>query len=157
VGKSRLVQEFVHSHNTAGWLVLESNSASYGRATPYLPVIELLRHYFKINIHDTTRSIHEKVTNKILTLDSSLQDAIPAVLDLLDALDSEHPFRSLDPLEHRQYTCQAVTRLLLSEIRMQPVVAVFDDLHCNDSLTLDLVNELVIRAQEVRLFLAKHI
>ena len=44
VGKSRLVHEFVHSHHTADWLVLESNSVSYGRATPYLPVIELLRH-----------------------------------------------------------------------------------------------------------------
>src|SRR4051794_14980578 len=30
VGKSRLVREFVHSTSTAGWLVLESNSASYG-------------------------------------------------------------------------------------------------------------------------------
>ena len=69
VGKSRLVHEFVHSHHTADWLVLESNSASYGHATPYLPVIELLRHYFKINVHDSTRSIREKVTSKILALD----------------------------------------------------------------------------------------
>ena len=50
VGKSRLVREFVHSHHTADWLVLESNSAPYGRATPYLPVIELLRDYFKISV-----------------------------------------------------------------------------------------------------------
>src|SRR5262245_59728689 len=34
VGKSRLVDEFIHSDQTAGWLVLESNSASYGHATP---------------------------------------------------------------------------------------------------------------------------
>ena len=67
VGKSRLVREFVHSHHTADWLVLESNSASYGRATPYLPVIELLRDYFKISAHDSTRSIREKVTGKILS------------------------------------------------------------------------------------------
>ncbi len=78
VGKSRLVHEFVHSHHTADWLVLESNSVSYGRATPYLPVIELLRHYFQIGVHDSTRSIREKVTGKILTLDSALQDAIPS-------------------------------------------------------------------------------
>jgi class 3 adenylate cyclase len=71
VGKSRLVHEFVHSHHTADWLVLESNSVSYGRATPYLPVIELLRHYFQISVHDSTRSICEKVTGKILTLDAA--------------------------------------------------------------------------------------
>ena len=38
VGKSRLLYEFVHSHRTAGWLVLESGSVSYGKATSYLPV-----------------------------------------------------------------------------------------------------------------------
>jgi AAA ATPase domain len=42
VGKSRLVREFTRSQRTDGWLVLESGSVSYGRTTPYLPVIELL-------------------------------------------------------------------------------------------------------------------
>ena len=37
VGKSRLVWEFTHSHRTQGWLVLESGSVSYGKATAYLP------------------------------------------------------------------------------------------------------------------------
>jgi class 3 adenylate cyclase/tetratricopeptide (TPR) repeat protein len=153
VGKSRLVHELVHSQHTADWLVLESNSASYGHATPYLPVIDLLRDYFKINVHDSTQSIREKVTGKILALDSSLQDAIPPVLDLLDSLDDEDPFRSLDLAEHRQYTYRAVVRLLLSESRVQPVVAVFEDLHWNDLLTLGLLNEVVVAAQYARLLL----
>jgi class 3 adenylate cyclase/tetratricopeptide (TPR) repeat protein len=153
VGKSRLVHEFLHSHQTADWLVLESNSASYGRATPYLPVIELLRRYFKVNVHDSTQSIREKISDRILTLDPALQDSLPPLLDLLDALDDEHPFRSLDPIHHRQYTYQAVTRLLLSETRVQPVVAVIEDLHWNDALTLGLLNELVVAAQNARLLL----
>src|ERR671933_824430 len=45
VGKSRLVYEFVHAHYTQGWRVLESASVSYGKATPYFPVIDLLRRY----------------------------------------------------------------------------------------------------------------
>src|SRR5262249_56056998 len=43
VGKSRLVYEFIHSHHIQGWLVLESASVSYGKATPYFPVIDLLK------------------------------------------------------------------------------------------------------------------
>src|SRR5436190_2456682 len=35
VGKSRLYWEFSRSHLTDGWLVLESASVSYGKATPY--------------------------------------------------------------------------------------------------------------------------
>ena len=45
VGKSRLVYEFVHTHRTQGWLVLESASVSYGKATPYFPVLDLLKRY----------------------------------------------------------------------------------------------------------------
>jgi class 3 adenylate cyclase/tetratricopeptide (TPR) repeat protein len=153
VGKSRLVHEFVHSHHTAAWLVLESNSASYGQATPYLPLIELLKNYFKIEVRDSTRSIREKVTGKILTLDLALQDAIPPVLDLLDALYDDHPFGALDPLQHRQSTCQAIVRLLASEQKLQPVVVVFEDLHWNDSLTLGLLTELVAAIPESRVLL----
>src|SRR5262249_19915546 len=43
VGKSRLFWEFTHSHRLQGWLVLESTSVSYGKATSYLPVIDLLK------------------------------------------------------------------------------------------------------------------
>jgi class 3 adenylate cyclase/tetratricopeptide (TPR) repeat protein len=153
VGKSRLVREFLHSQHTAGWLVMESKSASYGHATPYLPVIELLKDYFKINVHDSTQSIRETVTGRILALDVSLQDAIPPVLDLLDCLDDDHPFRSLDLVQRRQSTYQAVVRLLLSESRVRPVIAVFEDLHWHDSLSLGLLNELIVAAQDARMLL----
>ena len=153
VGKSRLMHELIHSHQTAGWLVLESNTTSYEHATPYLPITELLRDYFKVDPREEVQSIREKVSGKILTLNPSLQDAILPVLDLLNALDEDHPFRSLDPEQHRQNTYQAVTRLLLSENRVHPVIAIFEDLHWYDSLTLGLLNELVVRGQEARLLL----
>src|SRR5262245_60791028 len=43
VGKSRLTYEFTHSHRVQDWLVLEASSVSYGKATSYLPVIDLLK------------------------------------------------------------------------------------------------------------------
>jgi class 3 adenylate cyclase/tetratricopeptide (TPR) repeat protein len=154
MGKSRLIHEFVHSAHTEGCLLLETNSASYGHATSYLPVIELLRNfYFKVNRRDSAKSIREKVTEKILALDPALQDTIPPLLDLLDALDAGHPFQSLDPLQHRQFTYQAITRLLLRENRVQPIVAVFEDLHWSDSLTLGLLSEIVVSARDARLLL----
>ena len=64
VGKSRLFYEFTHSHRLQGWLILESASVSYGKATSYLPVIDLLKSYFKIQDRDDLREIREKVTGK---------------------------------------------------------------------------------------------
>ena len=57
VGKSRLVYEVVHSHRTRDWLVLESASVSYGKATPYFPVIDLLKRYAHVEDHDDTRTV----------------------------------------------------------------------------------------------------
>jgi hypothetical protein len=73
VGKSRLLWEFMRSHRTHGWLILESGSVSYGKATPYLPVIELLKAYFGIQDRDGQREIRERVAGKLLTLDRALE------------------------------------------------------------------------------------
>ncbi len=52
IGKSRLYWEFTRSHRTQGWLTIEAGSVSYGKATNYLPVIDLLKSYFKIQDRD---------------------------------------------------------------------------------------------------------
>jgi predicted ATPase len=46
VGKSRLCYEFTRAHVTHGWRRLEASAASYGKTSPYLPVIDLLKAYF---------------------------------------------------------------------------------------------------------------
>jgi class 3 adenylate cyclase/tetratricopeptide (TPR) repeat protein len=162
VGKSRLLHEFLHSPHTADWLVLQSAPPSYGRTISYLPIIELLKQYFRIGPHDTTPAIQEKVSAKMMTFGAALQDAIPPILDLLDALDRQHPFRSLDPPEHRRKTYEAVICLLLTESRRRvptngsgrhPIIAVFEDLHWYDSLTIGLLNELVVQARDAHLLL----
>jgi class 3 adenylate cyclase len=78
VGKSRLLYEFVHSHHMRDWLVLESASVSYGKATPYFPVIDLLKRYSHVEEHDDFRTIRAKVTGQLVTLDAALQDTGPA-------------------------------------------------------------------------------
>src|SRR5713101_7558841 len=60
VGKSRLVYEFLRSHHTPGWLMLVSVSVSYGKATPYFPVIDLLKRYAHVEEHDDPRTVRAK-------------------------------------------------------------------------------------------------
>ncbi len=69
VGKTRLFYEFIHTHPLEGWLCLETWSMSYGKATAYLPVLELLKAYFQIEARDNARQMREKITGKLLTLD----------------------------------------------------------------------------------------
>src|SRR6516164_1840234 len=143
VGKSRLVYEFVHSHHTPGWLVLESASVSYGRATSYFPVIDLLRRYSHVEEGDDTRTMRAKVTGQVLTLDPALQDTLPALLSLLDALPDDNPFSQLDPPQRRQRTLDALKRVVLRESQEQPLLLVFEDLHWIDTETQALLDSLV--------------
>ncbi|MFQ5990463.1 MAG: AAA family ATPase, partial [Candidatus Methylomirabilales bacterium] len=143
VGKSRLFYEFIRSHWAHGWLVLESGSVSYGKATPHLPVIDLLKSYFKIDGRDDTRTIRAKVTGHVLALDEVLRETVPPVLALLEALPEDSPLRKLDPSQRRQQTLDAVKRLLLRESHVQPLILVFEDLHWIDSETQAVLDSIV--------------
>jgi class 3 adenylate cyclase/tetratricopeptide (TPR) repeat protein len=153
VGKSRLVYEFAHSHHIQGWRVLESASVSYGKATPYFPVIELLKRYCHLEDHDDHRTIWAKVTGQVLTLDEALHETIPALLALLEALPADSPFLRLDPPQRRQRTLDALKRVLLRESQVQPLVVVFEDLHWIDAETQALLNSLIESLPTVRLLL----
>jgi predicted ATPase/class 3 adenylate cyclase len=153
VGKSRLVYEFAHSHHTQGWRVLESASVSYGKATPYFPILELLKRYCHLDDHDDHRTIRAKVTGQILTLDEALQETTSALLALLDALPADSPFLTLDPSQRRQRTLDALKRVLLRESQVQPLVLAFEDLHWIDAETQALLDSLVEGLPTARLLL----
>jgi len=153
VGKSRTIYEFVHSHHTQGWRVLESASVSYGKATPYFPVIDLLKRYCHVEERDDSRTIRAKVTGQVLTLDPTLQDVVPALLSLLDALPDDSPFLTLDPPQRCQRTLDALKRVCLRESLEQALLLVFEDLHWIDSETQALLNSLVESLPTARLLL----
>jgi class 3 adenylate cyclase/tetratricopeptide (TPR) repeat protein len=153
VGKSRLIYEFTHSHRLQRWLVLESASVSYGKATSYLPVIDLLKGYFKIQDGDDLRGIREKVTGKLLTLDRTLEPTLPALLALLDVPLDDAAWQALDPGQRRQRILDAVKGLLLREAREQALLLIFEDLHWIDSETQALLDGLIESVGSARLLL----
>ena len=153
VGKSRLVHEVTHSHRTQNWLILEAGSVSYGKATSYLPVIDLLKAYFKVQDRETHREIREKVTGKLLTLDRTLEPILPAFLALFDVPIEDAHWRTLDPAQRRQRTLDAIKHLLLRESRGQPILVVFEDLHWIDAETQALLDGLVESLPTARLLL----
>src|SRR4030095_6631158 len=153
VGKSRLFLEFTRSHRTEGWRILESGSVSYGKATAYLPVIDLLKAYFKVEEHDDERDIREKVLGKLLALDRTLESALPPILTLLDTTVGDEAWRALDPPNRRRQTIGAVKRLLLRQSQVQPLVLVFEDLHWIDDATQELLDSVVESLPSARILL----
>jgi class 3 adenylate cyclase/tetratricopeptide (TPR) repeat protein len=153
VGKSRLLWEFIHSYRTQDWLVLESSSVSYGKASAYLPVIDLCKSYFRIEARDDARSVREKVTGKLLTLDESLRAMVPGFLSLLDVPTEDASWDALDAGQRRRRTVDGLRRMLLRESQIQPLCLVFEDLHWVDAETQSLLDALVESLPTARILL----
>ena len=153
VGKSRLSYEFTRSHRTRGWLILEASSVSYGKATPYLPIIDVLKAYFKIDDRDDHRGIREKVAGKLITLDEALKPLLPALLALIDITIEDAQWQALDPAQRRQRTLDAVKRLLLRESQAQPLLLVIEDLHWVDSETQAVLDGLIESVPSARVLI----
>ncbi len=153
VGKSRIVWEVTHSHRVHGWLVLQAGSVSYGKATSYLPVIDLLKGYFAIEDRDGPRVVREKLTGRLLTLDRTHEASLPPLLALLDVPTGDPSWDELDPRQRRQRTLHAVKQLLIRESQVQPLLVVFEDLHWIDGETQALLDALVESLPAARVLL----
>ena len=135
--------------------MLESASVSYGKATPYFPVIDLLKRYCPRRGRATTpRTIRAKVTGQVLTLDEALQDDPPGAPGAAGRpAGRTAPFCTLDPPQRRQRTLDALKRVLLRESQVQPLLLVFEDLHWIDTETQALLDSLVESLPTARLLL----
>src|SRR5580704_15950425 len=139
VGKSRLMFEF-KATIAAGWMVLEAFSVSHGKASSYLPVIDLLHSYFKIASQDDQRTRREKIAGRIAILDRALEDTIPYLYGLLGIAEDPDPLAQMDAQIRKRGTLDAIKRILLRESLNQPLMVVFEDLHWIDEETQALLN-----------------
>src|SRR5262249_55891518 len=119
VGKSRLFYEF-KAVSQSGCMVLEAFSVSHGKASAYLPVIELLHGYFKITGEDDQRTRREKVNGRIVTLDPALEDTRHYLFGLLGLAEGEDPLAQMDGQVKKRRTLEAIKRIVLRESLNQP-------------------------------------
>src|SRR5712691_11153611 len=139
VGKSRLFFEF-KATSQSSWMVLETFSVSHGKASAYLPVIDLLRNYFEISVEDDERKRRERVAGKLAVLDRSLEDTLPYLYSLLGIVDGDDPLAQMDGQIKKRRTLEAIKRILLRESLNQPLMVIFEDLHWIDEQTQALLN-----------------
>jgi predicted ATPase len=152
VGKSRLFYEF-KATSQSGWMVLEAFSVSHGKASAYLPVLELLSQYFEIGRDDDDRKRRERVLGKVLGLDRALEEALPYLNSLQGIADTGDSLAQMDPQIRRRRTLDAIKRILLRESINQPLMVIFEDLHWIDSETQALLNLLVDSIANARILL----
>jgi class 3 adenylate cyclase/predicted ATPase len=153
VGKSRLFHEFKQLARD-DCLVLECSSASYGKAFPYQPLVDMLKSYFQIVTGQGEREILDKVTERVLALDHALQDIVPFLCALLSPTHSSAPIDDMDPRIRRQRTFSAIQRLVLRESRDRPVLMIMEDLHWLDDESQSFLMMFGSAVEQARILLA---
>ena len=151
-GKSRLFYEF-KAALPAECKLLEAYSVSHGKASAWLPVLELLRGYFGIQGADDAATRRQKVGAAMAALDPTLSDALPYLFGLLGIQGGPDPFAQMDPQIKRRRTLDAIKRIIIRESLNQPLVVIFEDLHWIDGETQALLDLLADSIANSRVFL----
>jgi predicted ATPase len=121
-------------------MVLEAYSVSHGKASAYLPVVELLQAYFRIVSDDDPRTRREKITGRVLALDRALEDTLPYLFALFGLIDEKDAVPGMDADIRKRRTLEAIKRIVLAESLHQPLIVIFEDLHWIDDQTQEFLN-----------------
>jgi len=152
MGKSRLIHEF-KAIARSGCLILEAYSVSHGKASAYLPLIDLLKNYFQFNPEDDPRRRREKIAGKVLVLDRALEDTLPYLYGLMGVVEGDDPLAQMDSQIRQGRTLAGIKSILLRESLNQPLIVVFEDLHWIDAGTQAFLNVLADAIGNARVLL----
>jgi class 3 adenylate cyclase len=153
MGKTRLFAEFRQRLGDTRVTSLEGQCVSYGQATPYGPVLDLLRHVCGLTETDSPAVITAHVQQHLQALGMVPAEAAPVLLHLLGVSDGAAQLVGRSPQEIRTQTFATLHQMLLQESQRQPLLVVVENLHWIDPTSQAYLAELVERLAGVPLLL----
>src|SRR6516225_59569 len=140
IGKSRLCYEFAENCRAKGIRVFEARVLAHGRATPFQPVLELMRDYFGLRFKQDADVSRRIVLDRLAALPASEQ-LPPILLDFLGLPDPQRPAVKLDPKTRKTQLLDFV-RILPHAPREPISVVIIEDLHWIDAASEEFVEAL---------------
>jgi adenylate cyclase len=141
IGKSRLCYEFVEQCRRKGIRVYEARVLEHGRATPFQPVLELLRDFLGIRAGDDIPVSRLRVLERMAALQTSEQSRL-LLLEFLGLMDPANKPLKLDPKARKQQLLDLVRVLARSGANESPTVVLIEDLHWIDPTSAEFVEAL---------------
>lgn len=141
IGKSRLCFEFAEHCRGKGIRVYEARVLAHGRATPFQPVLDLLRDYFGLHIKEEAEISRRRVIDRLAALSSS-EDTSHVLLDFLGLADPQRSKSKLDPKTRKTLLLDFVGTLPRSGPRDIATVVIIEDLHWIDAASEEFIEVL---------------
>jgi class 3 adenylate cyclase/tetratricopeptide (TPR) repeat protein len=141
-GKSRLCFEFAENCRQQGIRVFEARVLAHGHATPYQPILELLRDYLGVKATQSQDESRRRVAKTIAKLPGA-GDTLPLLLDFLGLADTANPAPRLDPAVRKARLIELARNIVRSGRSNQPVVVLVEDLHWIDAASAEFIEAIV--------------
>ncbi len=133
VGKSRLCFEFAERCRASGIRVLEGLALAHSRATPFEPVIDVVKALFEIAPDDTPERAREKIIATLQSVNADLGSDLALLFDFLAVADPAVTLPRADPVARRERLNGLFRRLIRTAGTTAPAVILLEDLHFLDS------------------------
>ncbi|WP_369719739.1 adenylate/guanylate cyclase domain-containing protein [Bradyrhizobium sp. LLZ17] len=140
IGKSRLCFEFAENCRGRDIRVYEARVLAHGRATPFQPVLELMRDYFGLRFKQAADVSRRMVQDQLTALPVSEQ-LTPILLEFLGLADTQRPAEKHDPKTRKTQLLDFV-RLLPHSPRQPVSVVIVEDLHWIDAASEEFIEAL---------------
>ncbi len=118
----------------------EARVLAHGKATPFQPVLELLRDYFGLRVKEAADVSRRRVLDQIAALPVS-EHLSSVLLDFLGLSDPQRPATKLDPKTRKTQLLDFV-RTLPRSPRQPTTVVIIEDLHWIDAASEEFVEAL---------------
>jgi len=142
-GKSRLLYELHRALGADEVTWLEGECEPYAQATPYLPIVKMLREDFDIEEGDNPLQVQEKLRHGVFTLDPALETTLPFLRELFSVAGEDDTLKHMEPQMKRRRTFEAVLALTSAVSHHRPLVVVIEDLQWIDQTSEDYLAFLV--------------
>ena len=143
IGKSRLLAEWRQSLGAHKATYLAGHCWSYGSATPYLPIIELLRAHCSITPDDRVGSITAKVCGQLQGMGMTPDEWSPYLLRLLEVQAGTEEVVGVSPETLKAKTFEALRQLCLHRSQQHPIVLAVENVHWIDPTSEEFSARLV--------------
>ena len=145
LGKSRLLDEFIHSLDGQAVMSCEGHCLPYGNATPYLPVRDLLRQLWGLPDSAPAATITATVQQRLREAGVASEAEALMLLQLLDVPVDLAPLATLSPELRKARTFALLRHVIRHTSQQQPLLLAVENLHWSDPTSEEWLVSLVER------------